>query len=328
MGFKSKIVGAIILFAGVLASCHKEPYSVVFSTNEGFLQDANGSEFLIRGVNVPFAWHPVKSYQALDEIARQKANCVRIVWESSLPASGLDSILQKSIDLNMIPIVELHDATGDSTATKLYQMATYFVSDEMKSVIQKYESYLLINIANEWGDNNLKAEYWRDAYKECISLLRNSGYRSTIVIDAPGWGQNIDPVLLYGQALIDYDPLHNLLFSIHMYGSWNDEEKIRHALQDAVNQSLPIVVGEFGYHYNEGNNNLNCKVNHEQILEVCAELNIGFLAWSWSGNNEVNQWLDLVTNDDWKTLTDWGKAIFNSPLGIKETARKASVFND
>lgn len=299
-----------------------------FKTEGNRLLDANGNEFVLRGVNIPFAWYLNESYDALDDVAHSGVNCVRIVWESSLPVQGLDQILQKCIDLKMIPMVELHDATGDTTDTKLYQMAEYFVSNEMRAIIRKYEQYLLINMANEWGSNGLSAEYWRDAYKKCIALLREEGIKSVITIDAPGWGQDSEPVLLYGRELIEEDPLHNLLFSIHMYGSWNDEAKIKIDLQSAVRKTLPIIVGEFGYNYKLGQNNLSCKVNHKQILQTCSDLNIGYLAWSWTGNNEENKWLNLVEPDDWKTLTNWGKEIFNSPLGIKATAKSASVFKN
>jgi len=298
-----------------------------FFIQSGQLLDANGNPFVMRGINMPHAWHPEPSYDALETAALYKVNCVRIVWESHLPAQGLDSIIQRCVDLDMIPMVELHDATGDSTALKLYHMARYFVSDQMKSIIQKYEKYLIINIANEWGNHAVTDIYWRDAYKKCITLLREQGYRNVLVIDAPGWGQNSAPVLKYGQELIEYDPMHNLLFSVHMYGSWNDEEKIKNELTEAHTNQIPLIVGEFGYHYNDGDNNLGCKVNHKQILKTCTELDIGYLAWSWTGNNKENQWLDLTDYADWSTLTQWGEDVFNSESGIKETALKATIFN-
>lgn len=297
-----------------------------FTTSKSSLLDANGNEFVMKGVNVPFAWFAKESFESLNEIARQNVNCVRIVWTSKLPAEDLDSILQKCIDLKMVPMVELHDATGDTTETKLYKMAEYFVSTEMKSIIKKYDKYLLLNIANEWGSHEVTAEYWKKAYEKCISLFRNEGIESLIVIDAPGWGQNSDPILLYGQQLIDYDPLHNLLFSVHMYGSWNDESKIKADLQKSSELSLPLIIGEFGYNYNNGDNNLTCKVNHNQILKTCFELNIGYLAWSWTGNNAENKWLDLTEYSDWKTLTDWGSKVVLSEYGIKKTAKKTSIF--
>ncbi|WP_083631369.1 cellulase family glycosylhydrolase [Labilibacter marinus] len=310
----------------VLVSCNSSNDRGTFKTEGRHLIDANNNEFIMCGVNVPFAWHLEMSYKSLESIAQQNVNCVRIVWESHKPAQGLDSILQKCIDLKMIPMVELHDATGDTSATKLYNLAEFYVSPEMKTIIRKYEKYLLVNIANEWGDNEMTNEYWRDAYIKCIDLLRSEGLQSVIVIDAPGWGQNSSPILKYGTDLINHDPLHNLLFSVHMYGSWNDEKKIIRDLSKAQSLSLPIIVGEFGYNYNDGNNNLNCMVNHHQILHTCDSLQIGYLAWSWTGNNKENKWLDLVEYGDWKSLTKWGEDVFNSPKGIKQTAKAASVF--
>ncbi|MCU4157275.1 cellulase family glycosylhydrolase [Carboxylicivirga sp. A043] len=326
---KRLIKNASLLLVIVLLSCQSESGSGngYFTTNASRLLDANNNAFVLRGVNVPHAWHPEASFEALDVIAANKVNCVRIVWETRLPASGLDSILQKCIDLEMIPMVELHNATGDSTETKLLKLAAYYTSDEMLYLYRKYEKYLLINIANEWGENTMNDEYWRDAYKKSIQMLREAGYRSTIVIDASGWGQNSSPILKYGQALIDFDSAHNLLFSVHMYGSWNDKTKIENDLKDAHAKQLPLIVGEFGYNFSEGENNLGCKVDHQQILKTCDALKMGYLAWSWTGNNEENKWLDLVEYSDWQTPTWWGKEILNSPLGIRQTAVKASVFN-
>ena len=322
------IPSAFIVLLLVLFSCEAEQGGTYFKSVNGRLLDANGNEFVMRGVNVPHAWHYKQSYDALDVIAQKNANSVRIVWESHLSPKGLDSILQKSIDLKMIPMVELHDATGDSTATSLIKLARYFVSEEMQAIYRKYKRYLLVNIANEWGSHSVSGPYWKDAYKECIHILRNAGYVSTIVIDAPGWGQNIEPILSYGKELIEADPMQNILFSVHMYGSWNSAEKIRNDLSEAKAKQIPLIVGEFGYNYNDGNNNLNCKVDHAEILATCKRLNMGYLAWSWTGNNEENNWLDLAEYNDWKTLSTWGREVFNAPNGIVQTAKKASIFND
>jgi len=322
-------IGFAVLATILLMACQSNcniNNKCFFKIQNGQLLDAKGNNFIMRGVNVPHAWHGQKSYEALDEIANERVNCVRIVWQSNLPANGLDSIIQKCINLKMIPMVELHDATGDSTEAKLLELAAYFTTHEMKRIYDKYEKYLLINIANEWGNHSVTNEYWRDAYKKCITLLRQAGYHSTIVIDAPGWGQNAEPILTYGNELFAFDPQQNLLFSIHMYGSWNEAEKIKSHLTEATDKKLPLIVGEFGYNYNKGNNNLTCRVNHQQILKTCDELQLGYLAWSWTGNNTENKWLDLVSYDDWQTLTWWGKEVFDSPYGIKKTSVIASVF--
>lgn len=318
----------LILIVSLLCSCSRQAHNNFFTIKGTQLIDAAGKQFVIRGINMPHAWHTVKSYEALDEAARNNVNCIRIVWESSLPASPLDSILQKCVDLKMIPMLELHDATGNSKGVKLMELTQYFLKAEMLGLYHKYEEYLLINIANEWGDHSVSPEYWMHSYQQCITSMRQAGYQSTIVIDMPGWGQNLEPALKYGNALLDFDPSHNLLFSVHMYGSWNDSEQIKSALYDASQLNLPLIVGEFGYDYNNGDNNLGCRVDHKQILATCQELDYGFLAWSFTGNNAANQWLDLVEYADWKTLTWWGNEVFNSSNGIKATAQPASIFKE
>lgn len=225
-------------------------------------------------------------------------------------------------------MVELHDVTGKTTRESLMQMIDYYMDDDVKRVLLRYEKYLLINIANEWGDHTTTSEFWRDSYKQAVDSLRKAGYRTTIVIDAPGWGQNLTPILGYGNDLLAHDALHNLLFSIHMYGSWNEPDKIRKELQQADDKNLPLIVGEFGYNYNQGDNNLKCTVDPHIILETCTKLEFGYLPWSWSGNNEANAWLDLASPKNWKVLTNWGKSVFEGKCGIKASGKWSSVFDD
>lgn len=173
----------------------------------------------------------------------------------------------------MIPMVELHDVTGNPSADRLADMARWYAEPERVTMLKKYERFLLLNIANEWGDNKMKSQYWKDAYDKAINIMREAGYTTTLVIDAPGWGQHIGPIIEHGQQLIDGDSLHNILFSIHMYGSWNKAEEIEKQLTTCHSKQLPIIVGEFGYNYNKGKNNLKCKADHRVILDTCNKLN-------------------------------------------------------
>lgn len=299
----------------------------VFTTEKSKLIDADGQLFIIRGMNNPHAWLGEKAYVALDEIKAVGCNTIRIVWNTRGKDADLERIIKRCIELEMIPMVELHDVTGNTSGDRLAEMADWYAEPTRAEMLMKYERFLLLNIANEWGAHNTKADYWQSSYTRCIDTMRKAGYTTTIVIDAPGWGQNIDPIIKNGQKVIDSDPLHNILFSVHMYGSWNKPERIREKLSLCYQKELPIIVGEFGYNYDEGKNNLTCKVDHTVILEVCNSLEYGYMPWSWTGNNKENKWLDLVEISDWKTLTWWGKQVISGKGGITETAQKASVFN-
>ncbi len=300
--------------------------SVGFSTKNTKLIDANGKEFLIRGMNNPHAWFGEKAFVALDDIKAVGCNSVRIVWNTRGKDADLERIIKRCIELEMIPMIELHDVTGNTSGDRLADMALWYAEPTRAGMLQKYERFLLLNIANEWGSHWTRAKHWKSSYIRCIDIMRQAGYSTTLVIDASGWGQNIDPIVECGQEVIAADPLHNILFSVHMYGSWNKPEKIREKLNLCHQKNLPLIVGEFGYNYDEGSNNLRCKADHTVILEVCNQLGYGYMPWSWTGNNKENQWLDLVEPNDWKTLTWWGKQVISGKGGITETAQKASLF--
>jgi len=55
--------------------------------------------------------------------------------------------------------------------------------------------------------------------------------------------------------LIAHDPIHNLVFSIHMYGEWkkvNPNYKIGEKLWQLWQAGLTVIVGEFTLKLEEG----------------------------------------------------------------------------
>jgi len=297
-----------------------------FTTFGTQLMDATGQPFIIKGINNAHAWFGERAYQALDDIAATRANTLRIVWETRGQADQLERIIKRCIALKMIPMVELHDVTGNASGQELLDVARYYTRNDVKAVLMRYQRYLLINIANEWGDHHVTTEQWIQSYRDVINLMRETGFKTTLVIDAPGWGQNIQPVLEGGSNLIEYDPQHNILFSVHMYGSWNNAQDITEKLSAAKEKNLPLIVGEFGYNHNDGKNNLGCKADHLTIMKTCQRLGYGFMPWSWTGNNKDNAWLDMVDSRDWKTMTQWGREVIDGINGIRQTALPAKVF--
>ena len=159
-------------------------WAQVFTTAKSKLIDAEGQVFLIRGMNNPHAWFGEKAYQALDDIQAVGCNTIRIVWETKGKDSDLERIIQRCIELEMIPMVELHDVTGNTSGERLAEMASWYAEPERAKMLQKYERYLLLNIANEWGSNKTKADYWMTSYAQCIDIMRKAGYLTTLVIDA------------------------------------------------------------------------------------------------------------------------------------------------
>lgn len=93
-----------------------------FTTSGVQLTDATGQPFIIVGMNNPHAWFGEQAYLALDDIASTHANTVRIVWNTRGRADDLERIISRCIDLKMVPMVELHDVTGNSSGQRLLDM--------------------------------------------------------------------------------------------------------------------------------------------------------------------------------------------------------------
>jgi hypothetical protein len=123
-----------------------------FYTSNGRLYDAYGNEFVIRGVNNPHIWfdpgNRYFAYQALETIASYGTNTIRVVWETSGTATLLAQVLYRIVELQMVPMVELHDATGSSSDQELLQMAQYYTQADVSQVLLDFRPYLLVNIAN------------------------------------------------------------------------------------------------------------------------------------------------------------------------------------
>ena len=216
-----------------------------FYTNGGRLYDACGSEFVMRGVNNPHIWfdpgNQYLAYQALDTIAGYGTNTIRVVWETSGDATLLAQVLYRIVELDMVPSVELHDATGSSSDSDLQQMAQYYTQADVAQVMQDFRQYVLINIANEWSGSNFSS-----AYQTAISTIRSAGLTHTLVIDANSWGQNAQAIFDGHAALTAADPESNLLFDVHMYGEYSSTTTVDSVLDQMRSSNIPIVVGQFG----------------------------------------------------------------------------------
>lgn len=305
--------------------------SVGFFVSGGRLYDRRGNDFVMRGVNNPLAWFRNRTTGALawlDQIASTGANSVRLVWETTATDSQLlrDSI-ERSLQLRMVPMIELHDVTGGTTVDGPANMARYYTeTDAIKQILLDYEDSLLVNIANEWDGADA---IYVQAYTDAINVFRSAGIAHTLVVDSNGYGQKANTVLTQGQALLAADPQHNLLFSVHMYEVYRNAQTIRDTLQRAATAQLPFIVGEFGFQHGSDNQNQGnpYQIPYDVLLEESERLGLGYLAWSWTGNSGGVEYLDLTAQSgSANELSPWGEGVINGPNGIRATAEPASIF--
>ena len=296
-----------------------------FFVQDGQLYSKDNEKVILRGINHMFIWTD-REGKTIPEIAKTGANCVRIVWNTRGRISDLDSIIGLCIANGMIPIPEIHDTTGNWD--RLPDVLDYWLRDEAIQMIQNHQEYLILNVGNEPGDSEQVPGEFFNAYNLIITRLRAAGVRVPVMIDADNWGQSEKNILEVGPRLLQADPEHNLLFSIHMW--WPTERhdaartgfdtvqaRITACLERSVELKLPLVVGEFAPVAVGGAR----EIPYKFIMGECERLGIGWLCWSWGPGNFDSPEMDMTEHSSYNTLVGWGKEVaVDSPLGIQNTS--------
>ncbi len=325
--FKHHHFALTALGALALTACSQTPSSLTttdqavkgqaaagFYVSNGKLVDPNGVPFLFQGINYPFSWYDSSKRPTSNDFAAMRAkgaNNVRIVlssgcrgWHKS-SAAEVSSLINMAKANKMVAVLEVHDTTGygeDGGACTLDNAANYWL--EVKSALVGQEAYAIVNIGNEpWGNNNPGG--WIGATKSAIQKLRSNGIKNTLMIDGPNWGQDWSNTMKNNARDVwNSDVDKNMIFSIHMYGSYKDSGSANGYIDSFVSQGLPLVVGEFA-NYQGGNN-----IDAYAIMSASRKVN-GYIGWSWSGNGGGDIPLDMVNNFDANSPTPWGNIIFN-----------------
>lgn len=320
-----------------------------FTTNNtnGNLLDACGNNFIMKGMNVPLSWFVSNVNGSIGALkTNTKSNCLRIVVNVNTPDNAWQTCVVNCINNKIVPMVELHDVTGSTDPARLKAMgdfwatkASFFNNTNFNGV--NIKKHILVNLANEWGTWQTatnKNTVWRDAVINAIKPMRNAGITTTIVVDAVGYGQDIDDaynIRTYAKDIQRADNTNlggtsnsteksNLLFSIHMYCEWKKGGDNIGIINTIKSSGIPIIVGEFGYqHASDG----SCDIDEQSILNICQSGGIGWLAWSQKGNSSDVAYLDLCNDWNCTQLSAWGNTVINGTNGTK-TSVECSVFSN
>lgn len=286
--------------------------------------DGKGNPFVMRGINVAHAWFTSQTDESIKAVANTKSNVVRVVVAdgakyTKTTKQELIHIVDECKKNNLVCILEVHDATGSDNEADLNKAVNYWL--EMKDVLVGNEQYVILNIANEWyGSWNGAA--WAEGYKKAIPTLRNANIHNLIMVDCAGWGQYPICIKEYGKSVFDTDKEKNTMFSIHMYEyAGGSASVVKQNIDNSLNIGVPVVIGEFAAEHTNGD------VDEATIMNYCTQKNVGYLGWSWKGNNQDLASLDIAREWNGSSLTSWGNTLINGTNGIKNTSIPCSVFN-
>jgi len=311
------------------------------------LFDPSGAEFRIRGVNHNH-WDMTNAYAGIPATG---ANAVRMVLPGTLQGSTksfdptyVASMIQRFLDAGLVPLVGDWRGTCKAETVPFDLAIASWIS--ARPMLAAFDNRILINLANEWGPsagataridgkNVYVPNYtWRDKNIEGMLRMRAAGYPNTLVIDAGNCGQDATTVARDGAAVLAADPLHNVLFDIHVYGSFHKPataswmQDYDTAMAALAASKLPIILGEFGPGRNIGPS--PTLVAPEAIIATAEANSWGWMAWAYGDNNLPACQADdngfsmtrkcgqYLSDDD---LTAFGRTVV--PL-LKTTAKRAS----
>lgn len=288
-----------------------------------------GDTLKLKGVNyAPYNWGWTPGNMKMDEIALTGSNTVRIVWYASVsnptPNSTyqnyalLDSVLSRCIANDMIAVLDLHDLTCQNDTAALITLSQWFFQPAIKTLINKYNHSLILNIANEtlylnWTNDSAKAsQKFINTYTYIINNLRANQINVPLMIDAPDCGQHLYYIANVGSTLINNDPQHNVILSAHAYWHYytnNDSTKFAQALTYVQNKNIPFVLGEIA---NWQDDAYLCQyaLNYQALLRICEQKNMGWLAWVWDidGCNSRS----MSSTGYFANLTPYGNDLVNN----------------
>jgi mannan endo-1,4-beta-mannosidase len=292
---------------------------------DGRLVEATGSDLVLRGVNHEFAWYP-KQRSSFPAMKAAGANAVRIPlhigrqWRAN-SAQDVATVVGLCRQSRLICVLDAHDTTGfgqDPNAASMAEAVRFWIS--VRGALIGQEDYTIINIANEPFGNGTTVP-WAAQTADAIRQLRAAGFRHTLMVDGPGWGQDESFVMRdNAERVLAADPTGNTVFDIHMYGMFGTAGKVSGYLNSFTGRHLPIVIGEFSSQHSWGD------PDEDAIMASAQADRLGYLGWSWSGNDTPYRYLNLVNNFDAHSRTAWGQRFLDGPNGLSSATREATIY--
>lgn len=295
--------------------------------HDGRLVEATGSDLVLRGVNYDFIYYPAEN-STFAAIKAAGANAVRIPlgighqWPAVDP-HAIASVVGVCRHNRLICVLDAHDTAGfgqDKKAATIAEAVRFWIG--VRDALVGQEDYVIINIANEPFANGTTWP-WVAQTTDAIRQLRAAGFKHTLMVDAPGWGQDESYIMRdNAQRVIAADPTGNTIFDIHTYGQFATAQKVNSYFGSFASRRLPIIVGEFSSEHEWG------KPDEDAIMASAQAHHMGYFGWSWSGNEKQYSYLDMVKNFDGKSLTAWGRRFINGPNGLSTATHEATIYRN
>ena len=243
------------------------------------IYDPNGQEFIIKGANM-FAWEGISNVDSY--LNDWGFNTIRVpnylLGGYEQPHPELDDymtnhrIVDAYTSQGTVVIFDAHDRIGSYYEEEDWEI----LKDYWRDMAQEFKDNpnVWFNLHNEPGNATANPEKWVAYHRELIDIIRGEGANNLIIVDGESWGQDYHTQTIADNALEIMAYHENILFSLHVYDQWENNDIDAH-FDELQAQGIPIMVGEYG----SINSSQDTLVASEKMLEAAQEREIGRIVW-------------------------------------------------
>lgn len=245
----------------------------------------------------------------------------------------VDSVVSWCRDNNLHVILDMHDAPGGQTGDNIDDSYGYpWLLDSEQSQLQfcniwrniadyyKNEPVILgYDLLNEpiapYFDNqdelNAKLE---PLYKRAVAEIRQVDKNHIILIGAPQWNGNFEPL-----KDTDYDP--QLMFTCHRYGGAPTPEAIQNFIDFRNKANRPMYMGEIGHNTDEW---------QTAFVKTMVDNNIGYTFWPYK-KRQNSCMMGIGMPEEWEEIVRFSESPRSTFAEMREAkpnrdmARKAMI---
>jgi mannan endo-1,4-beta-mannosidase len=296
--FKNHLRLLLFIFLFLSAA---QPGFTQLQVNGRFLYNKCGQKVIIRGIEHMLYYHD-QNQAMLPEIGKTGANAIRVMLDPALPASTLRQILQKCINDQKMYV-----------SVAPWRGSDIWFRSDIKTVLQEFEDYIIIHAFGEAPyETTSNDSRWISETTSLITRIRQAGYKAPLDIQSTTYGRDPRPVIRSGQAVLNADPLRNIIFGVQLYwGDWYTGlygMSIAQACQQFAALPYPVQVGACPSDCNTACGNMAWDESYKNEL--------GCMWWCWTGDE-----FELSSNGNFNQLTADGQYIINnSPYSMTKTS--------
>ncbi len=336
------------LFTFLLIMTSLSAMSQTMKVSGKSLLDVNGNSIVLRGINyqvldnadIDFN-NPAHYRNAIDQVALTGANVIRLPWntygvhwrdvqtpntlKSYVTNGRLSDLITYSKSKGIAVVLEIHDLTCKNDWNKFNNtIVPFWKLPEILQVINENKTNLIVNIANEFGNDNDwggDLNTFRTNYISAVQQLRTAGITVPIMTDAPNCGSASTSLVNVAADIFNADTQKNVIFSVHTY--WSAYAPTTAQITTKMNEMIAspycFMLGEIANKQDvTGCGSHDITSIYQTVLTQACTAQMSWMAWSF--HKDCASLREISNTGQAGNLTAFGNDLVNNATyGLKST---------